>query len=215
MVSINDMVGRRYGRLEVVEFYGSKKGQRRWLCRCDCGGTAVVQTSHLVSGNNRSCGCLHIEAAKKNIKPLLRRRLRHGHTQLGKTPSPTYQSWRKMIQRCTNPKTKYFGMYGGRGIKVCASWRVFENFLLDMGERPNGKTLDRIDTNGDYCKSNCAWKTPHEQNRNMRSNHWIEYNGERMILTDWARKLGKSDSFIGYWLSKGKSMQFIQERSQV
>ena len=93
---------------------------------------------------------------------------RHGHWTNGK-PSPTYKTWVGMKQRCTNPKYTDYEYYGGRGITVCSSWLTFENFLADMGSRPVGKTLDRIDNNKGYSVANCHWVDNIEQNRNRRS----------------------------------------------
>lgn len=94
--------------------------------------------------------------------------VRHGHA-CGGVLSPTYISWRAMVQRCTYPKNNRYANYGGRGIQVCAEWVFFENFLRDMGERPIGTSLDRRDNDGNYEPSNCRWSTPKEQSNNRRS----------------------------------------------
>lgn len=102
------------------------------------------------------------------------RRAAHGHRAGGKT-SPTYASWRNMIKRCTNPKDNAYSEYGGRGIRVCKRWlRSFTAFLRDMGERPAGTTLDRIDVNKHYTPSNCRWSDYATQNANKRAPWWIE-----------------------------------------
>lgn len=112
----------------------------------------------------------------------------HGHS-VGRT-SRTYNSWSNMIQRCQNEKTEAFKRYGARGISVCSTWSKFSNFLSDMGERPSGMTLGRKDNNGPYCKANCQWETKSQQSANTRQNRFIEFRGERLHLSGWARKLG-------------------------
>lgn len=102
--------------------------------------------------------------------------------------SRTYRSWDAMIQRCQNPNHNRFKWYGAKGIKVCARWRVFENFLADMGERPDGMTIDRQDETKDYEPGNCVWATQKEQQRGKR--RLIEHGGEAYSLTDWAEKTG-------------------------
>lgn len=126
----------------------------------------------------------------------------HGHVSRVHT-SRTYNTWRTMTQRCTNPKATKFENYGGRGITVCERWRVFNNFLADMGERPLDRSLDRIDSDGNYEPGNCRWATHVEQNRNRRGIVWVEANGERLCLTDWAARLGMASRTISLRLSAG------------
>jgi hypothetical protein len=112
-----------------------------------------VKSSSIINGNTKSCGCLHKEVLIKH----------------NKSKSSIHQIWMDMKQRCLNPNNNAYKHYGGRGIKVCERWYNFENFLADMDERPKGKTLDRIDNNGNYGPSNCKWSTPKEQLRNKRN----------------------------------------------
>jgi hypothetical protein len=143
--------GRRFGRLVLVE-----QTKRRCTCICDCGQRTIVDSGNLTSGNTRSCGCLRHE--HPGAKP------KHGHGHR----TPTYSSWQSMLDRCTNPNHVYFRLYGGRGITVCDRWRSFENFLADMGLRPEGRSLDRVDPDGIYEPTNCRWATAVEQRRNRR-----------------------------------------------
>lgn len=108
----------------------------------------------------------------------------------------TYKAWAAMLQRCNNPNTYNYCDYGGRGIKVCERWKFFENFFEDMGEVPEGKSLDRIDVNGNYEPSNCRWATSSEQARNRRNNNFITYNGITKPLAEWAETLGISYSVL-------------------
>jgi hypothetical protein len=127
----------------------------------------------------------------------------------GMTFSSTYRSWGMMIQRCTNPKHNWYKAYGGKGIKIATEWLDFKNFLADMGERPAGKSLDRIDNNLDYCKKNCRWATPLEQARNRTNRRIVEYNGSHYGVTELCEVLKiKRQSFYNF-LYSGKSVNEI------
>lgn len=153
------MIGGIFGRWTVIAATGeSRNGKILWLCRCDCGVERKVVAGNLCSGISKSCGCRKIEQIRKA-------QFKHGRN----TSDPTYQVWTSMRNRCRNPKCQRYDRYGGRGIKVCERWESFENFLADMGERPNDLQLDRRDNDGNYEPSNCRWATRGEQARN-RSN---------------------------------------------
>lgn len=184
-MSRDDLTGRVFGRLTVEGYshtHTQRSGKRAavWSCRCECGGTASVMTSNLKKGNTRSCGCLH----KQQM------------TLHGKSSTRLYRVWQSMLQRCSNPNASRYAEYGGRGIKVCHRWQKFENFLADVGERPEGTSLDRINVNGDYEPGNVRWATIAEQARNKRANVMIEWGGRRMIQTDWAKELGIKDQTL-------------------
>jgi hypothetical protein len=155
-----DIEGKRFGRLVAQIRVGRDRwGSFIWLCKCDCGNIEEIIGHYLWTGETQSCGCLHtdvrIEIGKANKT--------HGMTK-----TPTYVSWNSMITRCTNINHKFYKHYGGRGITVCVSWLLFENFFADMGERPEGLTLDRRDNDKGYYKENCRWATQSQQVSNRR-----------------------------------------------
>lgn len=119
----------------------------------------------------------------------------------GMYKSKTYYIWSSMNSRCKRNKT-----YVSRGIKVSEEWCNFETFLRDMGEKPEGMSLDRIDNDKGYSKENCRWTDNHTQNRNRSDNRWLTMNGETLIVSDWARKLGMSISTLNSRLRSGKSV---------
>lgn len=166
--------GERYGRLTVVEDAAPRKGRhdRCYLCQCDCGRTTSVPGYALRNGNTRSCGCLRIERVVET-------KATHGLFIGGKDlrPGCTYYTWAGLKGRCTNPKHKYYRYYGGRGIAVTPRWLGrdgYVNFVADMGERPAGTTLDRIDVNGNYEPGNCRWATAAEQAQNKQADALID-----------------------------------------
>lgn len=130
------------------------------------------------------------------------------HTVHGLHGSPehrqTYCSWQHMLQRCYNPSDPKFPRYGGAGVTVCDQWRdSFPAFLSDMGLRPDGTTIDRIDGKCGYEPGNCRWATPHQQQRNLNNNVWITYQGKTKCLRDWSRQLGIDCTTIRYRLKQG------------
>lgn len=165
--------GSKVGRLIIVSDLGTKPNKlinkgRWYLCRCMCGSTKEVRRDRLLSGNTKSCGCLMRELSKKRAAKLGVRRVKHGHYRSNK-PSPTYYSWTCMKQRCYYKGAHNYKHYGAKGIKVCKEWlNNFNQFLKDMGKRPKGKTLDRINVYGNYEPKNCRWATMKQQNNNTR-----------------------------------------------
>lgn len=199
MPARKNLVGCVFERWTVIEYAGPSKNCAKWLCRCSCGVEKVVYSNSLITGRSSSCGCFAKEMASLN-------RMEHGHnTRSGQ--SPTYKSWRNMLRRCTDPKHGSFKNYGGRGIKVCEEWKTFDKFLADMGERESGKTLDRIDSNGNYEKSNCRWFDMKEQANNRTNNHHLTHNGETHTVSQWAEKLNISDGTIRARLFRGFSTE--------
>lgn len=114
---------------------------------------------------------------------------KHGYAGRGKQ-TKTYMIWGGMIARCTNPKDKSYPRYGGRGIDVCARWRTFENFLADMGEKPEGMSIERIDNSRGYFPENCRWIPLAEQSRNRRNVRLLTFNGKTRNLTEWSKEVG-------------------------
>lgn len=180
------LVGRKFERLLVVEELQTGTRNRKFRCICDCGAITTPWYSGLTSGRAKSCGCLMVERV----------------TSHGLESHPLYPTWRNMVSRCTRPEDRSWPRYGGRGISVCHRWKTdMQAFLDDMGPRPEGCSLDRIDNSGDYTPSNCRWATNVEQARNKRNNVWVRGR----LISDWATELGVSLSVISGAVAKGRT----------
>lgn len=182
-----DISCQRFGKLTALRTERSRKdGKRLWVCVCDCGNETEACASELKSGHKRSCGCLFSE------------RVQNKQWKHGGCSDSEYRIWWDMKKRCDSPGASSHRFYGGRGISVCDRWcGSYANFLADMGRRPSPKhTLDRINNDGNYEPGNCRWATWGEQARNKRNNVFIEFEGRRMIVKDWAAKLGITSSSL-------------------
>lgn len=184
--TLKNEVGERYGKWTVLEHI-PRTGHKYWvLCRCDCGTEKPVMISNLHGGQTHGC---------KECKG--DRIARHGATRMGRQ-QPEYKVWVGMRQRCSNPNRRHYDRYGGRGIKVCERWESgYAAFIEDMGPRPSPKhTLDRIDNDGDYTPENCRWATQKEQHNNRSVSRYIQFEGRRLTLTEWAKELGMTTSTL-------------------
>lgn len=187
MGRFKDLTGQKFGRLTIIKRAGaSKSGKVLWLCECSCEehNQITTTTSNLVTGTTKSCGCLAKESTSRTGKA----NIIHGDTD-----TRLYRIFHGMKDRCYNSKNKDYARYGGRGITVCEEWKndysSFKNWALSNGYKDT-LTIERKDYNKNYCPENCEWITMEQQQRNKSSNRTITYNGETMILVEWAEKLG-------------------------
>ena len=194
--NFKNLTGMVFNKLTVISLSKkvSNKGERYWYCRCECGNKCEVKGTNLIKGRTTSCGC-----NKKGI-----------HVTHGMTNSTEYTIWTELKRRCNRSNHKDYVNYGGRGIRVCKRWEdSYTDFFIDMGKRPEGTTLDRIDNEGDYCKENCRWATLEEQHNNTRVNHYLTFNGETKTIAQWSREKRISEDAIQGRLKKGKTIEEV------
>jgi len=176
------------GHWTIVEEAAKLGDNRAFLVRCRCGTTRTVRLRDLRPGRSTSCGC--------------------SHNKHGMHRTPIYRRWAAMRDRCLNPNDRAFAHYGGRGISIAPRWRIFENFLADMGPRPDGLELERIDNDGPYSPTNCRWATRQEQMRNTRRTRFVTLGGKIMCVKDAAAVIGiKNDRIATRVHKKGVSHQ--------
>ena len=178
---MSEIIINKFGRLTALEDFTLSKARKKVKFRCDCGVEKFIRKDHVKSGLVKSCGCYNKEVAAA--------RHTHGCARLNKVTAE-YKIWCYMITRCTNPNAGCYKRYGGRGITVCERWRKFENFLADMGTRPDGLTIERKDNSGNYEPGNCKWATRTAQANNRRSSLNIAFGGKTMTLAEWGRTIG-------------------------
>lgn len=194
MGKLIDISGNKYNRLTVIKLSINKRGKcLLWECVCECGNYKIAAAPDLKCGKTKSCGCLNREI-------LVDRNTRHG-----KSNTRIYNIWAGMIKRCTNPQSKYYHLYGGRGIKVCDRWTKFSLFYEDMKNGYSDElSLDRYPNNdGHYEPGNTRWATCSEQANNKRSNHLLEFNGEKHTISVWSEKIGISSRLIEERIRRG------------
>lgn len=197
MPARKNLIGCVFGRWSVLDYAGTSGQGAMWTCRCECGTEKAVHASSLLHGKSESCGCWAREKLSLD-------KTTHGHLAGGKQ-SPTYTCWRGMLRRCSDSEHPSYSNYGGKGVSVCERWMSFDAFLEDMGERPDGKTLDRVDGAKGYSKENCRWFTMKEQANNRANNHLLTFRGETHTVARWAEILGIKEGTIRARLCRGAS----------
>lgn len=191
----NDLTGMVFNNLKVIRYSKTKNTNSCWICECLlCGNETEVTRPNLRSGNTKDCGCT--KSKKLSITSL-----KHG-----KSKTSTWNSWSKMKYRIKKG-SEHSPIYGK--ITMDESWNKFENFLFDMGERPEGKTIDRIDNTKGYYKWNCRWATVREQNRNRSNNVVLTFNGKSMCITEWCEETGLHRETIRRRLKKGLPIEKV------
>lgn len=179
-----DLTGNRFGMLTVLKKAGMQGSQSLWLCVCECGAESIKRLGNLRSGQTKSCGCLRSTTTTAN---------KTKHAMYG---TPAYKSWSSMLTRCANPRNHKYADYGARGIKVHEAWKNFEAFHRDMGDRPPGTTLGRLNNDGNYEPGNCKWEAATTQARNKRNTRIFEFDGHSAMLQEHCDRLGLNCSTV-------------------
>lgn len=189
-----NLAGKKFGRLTVIEKSEKRKNKIIWICKCDCGEIVSVPGESLKSGNTKSCGCY-----KSYV--IANRNRTHN-----KTSTRIYTIWRAAKQRCYYEKDKRYRDYGGRGITICDEWlhnfQAFYDWAMANGYRDD-LTIERKDVNGNYEPGNCEWITRERQANNKRNSRVIEYDGEQHTLSEWSRITGINHKTILYRYNHG------------
>lgn len=185
---LKNEIGNTYTRLTVLSRAdNTKNGTARWLCQCSCGNKTIQFGTVLRLGTVVSCGCYIKETKTKHLSCFTKE----------------YKSWQSMKDRCHNKKSKDFKNYGARGITVCDKWiNDFPAFFKDMGDRPKGYSIGRIDNNKGYSPENCQWESPLQQSNNTRKTRLITHNGKTMSISAWAREFNVSAQALTARLKK-------------
>ena len=192
-----EMLDKQYGRLTVKSEAGRVGGHLSYVCLCDCGQETTVSGPNLRNGTTKSCGCYRAENTTQRL------------TKHGLSRSIEYKTWTGMHRRCYEETDKNYSRYGKRGIGICERWHSFENFYADMGNKPAGMSIERIDNNKGYSPDNCRWATKVEQSKNRRLTINLTYNGITMCLKDWSRKIGKPYTTMQLHYKNGYSTEQI------
>jgi hypothetical protein len=197
MGKLIDLTGQKFGYIAITDRgFNNKWGEATWNGICACGSFINVVAGDLKSGHTKSCGCL-------NKEKVIERNTTHGMAY-----NPLYYIWYEMINRCYNTNHKSYKYYGAKGIKVCQRWLdSLENFIEDMGERPESYTVERVNRKGDYCKENCIWATRKVQQNNTSRNVWLEFKEEKKTIAQWAYFYGIPYNTLWQRLKVGWSIE--------
>lgn len=196
-MAAKDMTGARFGLLTVVRRGANLKcGTARWHCVCDCGQERLVEGTGLRAGRNKSCGCASPRFTSERAAT---------HGMAG---TRTYRIWLGMLARCSSQSQgKTRSLYFDKGIRVCERWAIFENFLEDMGEAPDGLSIDRIDGDLGYQPGNCRWATAKQQANNTSANHVVTFGGRSKTVAQWAEEIGVKQNTLLHRLRRGVPLE--------
>ncbi len=201
-MAFEDLTGKKYEKLTVLAYHGlhlTPGGTVRhlWKCRCDCGAIKIVQGVNLKNGSTKSCGCWKLSKVVEH------------NTKHGGVHDRLYGIWKSMKRRCNSPKDSHYELYGGRGIKVCDEWNNYENFKewaysngYDETAKFGNCTIDRIDNNGDYSPENCRWVDRITQANNTSRNRYVEFEGQRLTIAEFARVMNIDKNHAWYYVNK-------------
>ena len=193
MGKIRDLSERVFHRWTVLAPAGLDKHRKQlWTCRCQCGVVREVLSNNLTRGVSKSCGCWNMEVL---------------HSRPNTALLPEYKIWSSMRSRCNCETDTNFKNYGARGIKVCEQWDSFQKFYADMGPRPPGLSIERVDNNGDYTPKNCEWATKGAQARNKRNSRLYTLEGVTKTQTEWANLIGVTPANLAYRLKAGWTLK--------
>lgn len=203
----DDLVGQRFGRLQVVRLNGIKEVKRSyrinryamWECVCSCGNSCIASTQNLKSGRTKSCGCLYLES------------IHDGNPKHNKSKTRLYRLYSGIKNRCYNTNEPSYKNYGGRGIVMCQEWAdnfmSFYEWAIANGYNeslpPSECSIERIDVNGNYCPENCEWVPVSQQGRNKRNTRYVTYKGKRMSVAEAAELSGVNSKTIYSRLARG------------
>jgi len=203
--NLKSEIGNTYGSWRVIGRAPNYDERAYWFCLCKCGVVKSISGSSMRKG--MSNGCNKCKPVNINTNWIENFRLRHSRQTHGMSKTNEYRIWRGILSRCLNANNPNFHLYGGRGIEVCSEWSdSFEEFYRDMGKRPSTKhSIDRIDTNGNYCKENCRWATAEIQSRNRRNNQHETIGGITYVRSDWMKMLEVDPSSVHKRIRKGET----------
>lgn len=195
---IADLTGQTINEWKIIRYLGKQGKYHKWLCQCSCGTVRSVDHHNLTGALTNCCGCI------RKAPVVINRKLSTNYGTHKMSKSSTYISWSAMWARTSNPNHEAYERYAGKGIIVeDPRWEKFENFLEDMGERPEGKSLDRVDNNKGYYRENCRWATPYQQNNNAGNTRLIAHNGKTKTISEWAKDYGISRDLLAQRIYQG------------